>query len=46
MANEALKKSAIAIGADAVINIKYKSGVGFTTWGYLDAKGLSVKLKK
>ena len=45
MANEELKKSAKAIGADAVINVKYKSGVGFTTWGYIDANGLGVKLK-
>lgn len=45
MANQELKKSAKAIGADAVINVRYKSGVGFTTWGYVDAKGNGVKLK-
>lgn len=43
-ANEALVRSAKKIGADAVINTKYDSGVGFTTWGYIDAKGLGVKL--
>jgi uncharacterized protein YbjQ (UPF0145 family) len=31
------------LGADAVINIKYKSGVGLTTWGYIDANGVAVK---
>ncbi len=43
-ANEALIEKARAIGADAVINVTYKSGVGFTTWGYIDAKGTGVKL--
>jgi len=43
-ANEALMEKARAIGADAVINVKYESGVGFTTWGYIDAKGTGVKL--
>lgn len=43
-ANEALSEKALAIGADAVINVKYKSGVGFTTWGYIDASGTGVKL--
>lgn len=44
-ANEALAEKARAIGADAVINVTYKSGVGFTTWGYMDAKGRGVKLE-
>jgi hypothetical protein len=44
MANEALVEKARAIGADAVINVTYKSGVGLTTWGYLDANGTGVKL--
>jgi uncharacterized protein YbjQ (UPF0145 family) len=29
--------------ADAVINIKYKSGIGLMTWGYIDANGVAVK---
>lgn len=43
-ANEALSEKARIIGADAVINVTYKSGVGFTTWGYIDANGTGVKL--
>jgi hypothetical protein len=43
-ANEALIEKARIIGADAVIKVTYKSGVGFTTWGYMDAKGTGVKL--
>jgi len=42
-ANKALIEKARVIGADAVINVTYKSGVGFTTWGYIDAKGTAVK---
>lgn len=42
-ANEALIEKAKAIGADAVIKVTYESGVGFTTWGYMDAKGTGVK---
>ena len=33
-------------GADAVINVKYDSGVGFDTWGYIEASGDAVKIKK
>ncbi len=43
-ANEALIERARAMGADAVINVTYTSGVGLTTWGYMDAKGIGVKL--
>jgi hypothetical protein len=43
LANEALIERARVLGADAVINIKYKSGVGLTTWGYIDANGVAVK---
>lgn len=43
-ANKALVERARIIGADAVINVTYKSGVGLTTWGYIDAKGTGVKL--
>ncbi len=44
MANEALIEKAKAIGADGVIDVTYKSGIGFTTWGYIDASGKAVKL--
>jgi hypothetical protein len=43
-ANEALAEKARIIGADAVIKVTYESGVGFTTWGYIDAKGTGVKM--
>jgi hypothetical protein len=43
-ANEALIEKARVLGATAVINIKYTTGIGFTTWGYIDAKGTAVKL--
>lgn len=42
-ANEALVEKARLIGANGVINVTYKSGVGFTTWGYMDAKGTGIK---
>lgn len=42
-ANEALIEKARVIGADAVIKVTYESGIGFTTWGYMDAKGTGVK---
>lgn len=45
-ANEALVERARAIGAHAVINVTYESGVGFTTWGYMDAKGMAVKFEQ
>jgi len=45
-ANEALIEKARSIGANAVINVTYTSGIGFTTWGYIDAKGIGVKLKE
>jgi hypothetical protein len=44
-ANEALREKAQAIGADAVIDVRYTSGIGLTTWGYMDASGTGVKLK-
>lgn len=43
-ANKALSEKARAIGADAVINVTYRGGIGLTSWGYLDAKGMGVKL--
>jgi Putative heavy-metal-binding len=42
-ANAALIEKARSIGADAVINVKYSSGIGAWTWGYLDAQGTGVK---
>lgn len=45
-ANEVLTEKARAIGADAVIKVSYESGIGFTTWGYIDAKGIGVKLSE
>ena len=45
-ANAVLKEKARIIGADAVINVVYESGVGFSTWGYMDAKGTGVKIKQ
>ena len=38
-----LVEKAKAIGADAVINVEYEQGVGFTTWGYMKAEGTAVK---
>jgi hypothetical protein len=43
-ADQALIEKARTIGADAVINIKYSSGIGLMTWGYMDAKGIGVKV--
>lgn len=43
-ADEALSEKARAIGADAVIKVTYTSGIGLTTWGYMDANGTGVKL--
>jgi len=45
-ANEALVEKARIIGADAVIKVTYESGIGFTTWGYIDAKGVGVKFSE
>lgn len=38
-----LVEKAIKVGADAVINVSYTGGVGFTTWGYMKAEGTAVK---
>lgn len=43
-ADIALSEKAKQIGADAVIDVKYKTGIGFTTWGYIDASGKGVLL--
>lgn len=45
-ANQALIEKARLLGADAVINVKYESGIGLTTWGYMDAKGTAVRFTK
>jgi hypothetical protein len=45
-ANEALVEKARIIGADAVIKVTYESGIGFTTWGYIDAKGVGIKFSE
>jgi len=42
-ANEALVEKARIIGADAIIKVTYDHGIGFTTWGYIDAKGTGIK---
>lgn len=44
-ANRALIERARMIGADAVINVTYQSGIGLMTWGYMDAKGTAVKFE-
>lgn len=43
-ANEALIEKARTLGATAVINIKYSSGIGMTSWGVIDAYGTAVRL--
>lgn len=43
-ANELLVEKARMIGANAVINVTYKTGNGLLTWGYKDAKGTGVKI--
>lgn len=45
-ADQALIDRARGMNADAVINVTYTSGIGFTTWGYIDAKGMAVKFKR
>lgn len=45
-AAQALKEKAAAMGADAVILVRYGSvGIGFTSWGQLDAQGRAVVFK-
>jgi len=38
-ANYVLSKKGKALDANVVRNVKYTSGVGMTTWGYVDATG-------
>ncbi len=46
MANELLQKKAAYLNADAVINIIFSSGIGITTWGYIEAHGDAIKFVK
>lgn len=43
MANDLLKAKAKQMGADAVINVRYDSGMGLLTWGYIEATGIAVR---
>ena len=43
-ANAVLAKKARRLGANAVIKVKYESGVSADSWGYLTARGTAVKL--
>ena len=43
-ADDAMREKAISMGADAVMEVRYSSGIGMTTWGYMDAEGKAVKL--
>lgn len=42
-ANEALRAKAAELGANAVINVRYESGIGAMTWGYMDAFGQAIR---
>jgi uncharacterized protein YbjQ (UPF0145 family) len=44
--NVVLSEKAKALGADAVINVVYKSGIGMTTWGYMEGTGEAIKINK
>lgn len=44
-ANAELRKKAMILGCDAVANVQYQSGIGLTTWGYIDAQGDCVKFR-
>ncbi len=46
MANAALTEKARSMGANAIINVNYVTGVGLTTWGYIDAMGMGVKIEE
>ena len=38
-----LRERAMDLGADAVVDIHYTSGIGWATWGYLEARGTAVR---
>ena len=42
-ANTELEKRASVLGCDAVTNAQYQTGIGLTTWGYIDAQGNCAK---
>lgn len=42
-AQTAMRQAAAAIGADAVIDVHYSTGIGIGTWGYYDAGGMAVR---
>lgn len=42
-ADDALRARAREMGADAVVHATYKSGVGLTTWGYINATGTAIR---
>ncbi len=42
-ANYVLLLEAEKLGADAVMDVKYDSGTGLTTWGYIEATGTAIK---
>ena len=44
-ANYILSVKARELNANAVTNVTYSSGIGFTTWGYMDAKGIASRCK-
>lgn len=41
--NLVLTEKARAMDADGVINVIYKTGIGFMTWGYIEAAGTGIK---
>lgn len=41
--DQELIQKARVIGADAVIDLEYSGGIGFTTWGYMKASGIAVR---
>lgn len=44
--NVVLSDKAMQLGADGVVNTSYKSGIGMTTWGYIEAQGTAVKFNQ
>ena len=41
-----LAHKAKKLGADAVIDARYKFGMGFGTWGKMEAKGTAIKIEE
>jgi len=46
LVNNLLIEKARILKADAVINVKYEQGMSWSTYGYLNAKGLAIKFTK